>query len=104
MKSLKPIIVFITVCMIILPTSLSANLSDAQFEIIKIAFMNGYVNALKSDINTIQVLKLDKKKMENFSKNAVENYMEKVTLLNQGESENRKKKRPVYNGSNTLSF
>ncbi len=104
MKNLKPIIVFIAVCMIIFPSSLSANLSDAQFEIIKIAFMNGYVNALKSDMDTIQALKLDEKKMEYFSRNAVENYMEKVTLLNQDKTEKRKSKKPVYSGSNTLTL
>ena len=104
MKNLKLIIVFLITCMIVLPSSLSAELSDAQFEIIKIAFMNGYVNALKSDINTIQALKQDQKKMKYFSRNAVDNYMEKVTLLNQDKAEINKSKKPVYSGSNTLSL
>ncbi len=82
MKILKSIALLIMAYMLIFPTQLSAEISPSQFEIIKIAFMNGYVNALKGDINTIMALQQDQKKLKEFSTAAVESYMEKVSLMN----------------------
>ena len=104
MRSLKVIILLIIGYMIIFPSSLSAELSKAQFEIIKIAYMNGYSNAIQADLNTIKVLQQDRKKLKKFSQIAVNRYMEKVSALNQDEQRGINSKKPVYAGSNTLTF
>ncbi len=104
MKSLKIILLLIIGYMVVFPSSLSAELSTAQFEIIRIAFMNGYANAVRADLNTIKVLKQDQAKLEKFSRVAVNRYMERVTLLNKDDGRVIKKKQPKYAGSNILTF
>ena len=64
MRSLKIILGLIIGYMVIFPTSLSADLSKFQFDIIKIAFMNGYTNAIHGDIETIKALKQDQEKLK----------------------------------------
>ena len=91
--------------MVIFPSSLSAELSKFQFDIIKIAFMNGYSNAIQGDIETIKVLKQDQEKLVKFSMVAVDRYMERVTLLNQDAPKKiSNKKAPVNTGSNSMLF
>ena len=104
MRSLKVIILLFFGYMIIFPYSLSAELSKAQFEIIKIAYMNGYSNAIQADLNIIKVLQQDREKLKKFSQVAVNRYMEKVNVLNQDKQKGINSKKPVYTGSNTLTF
>lgn len=82
MKILRSIALLIIAYMFIFATPLSAEISPSQLEIIKIAFINGYVNAIKGDIETIMALKQNEKKLKEYTTAAVENYMEKVTVLN----------------------
>jgi len=104
MRSLKIILLLIIGFMVVFPTSLSAELSTAQFEIIKIAFMNGYSNAVQADINTIKVLQQDQEKLKKFSQVAVDKYMQKVTLLNRDDRKGINKKQPKQYGSNSMTL
>jgi hypothetical protein len=61
---------------------LAAGLSDFHYEIIQIAFMNGYANALEPDLDTIKSLKENSNKLKEYSKLAVNQYMKKVYELN----------------------
>lgn len=104
MRSFKIILLMIIGYVIIFPTSLSAELSDSQFEIIKIAYLNGYANAIEADLSTIKALKQDQEKLKKFSQVAVNEYMEKVTLLNKGDQRGINQEKAEYVGSNSLSF
>lgn len=104
MKSLKIILLLIIGYLVIFPSSLSAELSTSQLEIIKIAYINGYANAVQSDINTIKVLKQDQAKLKQFSQVSVNRYMEKVALLNKGDQRGINEKKSPYSVSNSLSF
>ena len=64
------------------PSILSAELSNFHYEIIQIAFMNGYVDALEQDLDKIKSLKEDNDKLRRYTKLAVNKYMEKVSVLN----------------------
>jgi hypothetical protein len=104
MKILKSIALLIMAYMLIFPTPLSAEISPSQFEIIKIAFINGYVNAIKGDIKTIMVLKQDQKRLKEYSTAAVENYMEKVTVLNLKSGKGAPLNKQERSVSNSMSF
>ena len=104
MRSMKVIILLIIGYMVIFPSSLPAELSKAQFEIIKIAYMNGYSNAIQADLNTIKVLQKDREKLKKFSQVAVNRYMEKVNALNHDDQRGINSKKPVNTGSNALTF
>ncbi len=67
---------------LLVPSYLNAGLNTFQFRIIKIAFMNGYVQALESEDGTIKRLRENKQFMEKFVKNEAEKYMQEVSSLN----------------------
>jgi hypothetical protein len=104
MKILKSIALFIMAYMLIFPTQLSAEITPSQLEIIKIAFMNGYVNAVKGDIETILLLKQDQQKLKEYSRAAVDGYMEKVSLLNLKDYKGVPVKKPEAAVSHSMSF
>jgi hypothetical protein len=104
MKIIKSIVLLILAYVLIFPTQLSAEISPSQFEIIKIAFMNGYVNAIKGDIVTIMALQQDQTKLKEFSTAAVNNYMEKVTLMNLKNYKGNSIKKPETVVSNSMVF
>jgi hypothetical protein len=104
MKILKSIALLIIMYVLIFPTPLSAEISPSQFEIIKVAFMNGYVNAIKGDIETIIALQQDQKKLQEYSSMAVNNYMEKVTLINQKDYKGVPFKKPEAVVSHSIAF
>ena len=104
MRSLKIILLLIIWYLVIFPYSLSAELSTAQLEIIRIAYMNGYANAIQADLNTIKVLKQNQAKLEQYSQIAVNRYMSKVALLNKEPERGVNEKKAVYVGSNSLKL
>jgi hypothetical protein len=104
MKILKSIALFIIAYVLIFPTQLSAEITPSQLEIIKIAFMNGYVNAVKGDIETILLLKQDQQKLKEYSRAAVDGYMEKVSLLNFKDYKGVPVKKPETAVSHSMSF
>ena len=104
MRSLKVFILLILGYMVIFPSSLSAELSSAQLEIIKIAYLNGYANAIQTDLDTIKSLKQNQKMLKKYSQSSVDKYMEKVSLLNKGPQLEYNEKKAEYTGSNSLSL
>lgn len=86
MGKLKLAIAISIVYLFIFPSSLSAELTKCNIDIIRIAFLNGYANAIRSDMGTIQALKKDRGKMRQLSQRAVNSYLEKVCSLNGGEN------------------
>lgn len=104
MRSLRLILLLIIGYLVIFPSSLSAELSNFQFEIIRIAFMNGYANAIQGDIETIKALKQDQEKLKKFSRVAVNQYMERVALLNHNNQGANQEKDTAVSGSHSISF
>ncbi len=82
MGKIKLLTVLVIAYLIIFPSALPAELSTAQFDIIRIAYMNGYANAVHSDLETIKSLKEDPAKLKKYAQVAVKDYMEKVNALN----------------------
>ena len=64
------------------PTPLVAELESFNFKVIRIAFMNGYVRALASDLEKIKKLKEDKGYLRGFINVEVSKYMKEVSDLN----------------------
>ncbi len=64
------------------PTYLSAELNAFQFRIIRIAFMNGYVQAIKTEDRLIKQLRENRQIMEKVVTDEAEKYMKKVSTLN----------------------
>ena len=96
MGKIKLLTVFVIAFLIIFPSALSAELSTAQFEIIRIAYMNGYSNAMQADLDTIRALKEDQTKLKKSAQLAVNGYMEQVRIMNQDERVVRNKKSSSY--------
>jgi len=67
----------------LIPSSLCAGLSAFQFKIIKIAFMNGYVRALRTDDRSLRILRENRDIMERVVKAEAEKYMAEVSAMNQ---------------------
>lgn len=104
MRSLKIIILMIIGYLVIFPSSLSAELSEAQLEIIRIAYMNGYTNAVQTDIDTLKILQQDQDKLRMFSQTSVNNYLKKVALLNSEPKRGINEKKSEYKGSNSMQL
>lgn len=68
--------------LLLFPTYLSAELNSFQFRIIKIAFMNGYVRAVKSEDRLIKQLRANSQIMERVVEGEAEKYMKEVATLN----------------------
>ncbi len=66
------------------PSPLTAGLDSFHYGIIKIAFMNGYVRALGTDLETIKSLKKNAIDMKKYAALNVDKYMEEVAQLNRG--------------------
>jgi hypothetical protein len=104
MGNIRLLLVFIIAFFIIFPSTLSAELSTAQFEIIRVAFMNGYSTAIKADMDTIKALKEDQVKLKRSAQLAVNGYMEKVSVLNGGGMIAKNKDKKVISSSNSMSL
>ncbi|MGD9159167.1 MAG: hypothetical protein PVG39_12220 [Desulfobacteraceae bacterium] len=104
MKKIKLLSAFVISFLIIFPSTLSAELTSAQFEIIKVAYMNGYTNAIQNDLETIMFMKKDHEKLKKHARVAVNDYMEKVSELNQGGMFNGNRGKRPASPSNSLSL
>jgi len=67
---------------LIFPSYLAAGLTKDEHKMMRTAFMNGYVRALRLDIETIKSLKKNKKELKKFVIFEVNRYMEEVLNLN----------------------
>ena len=63
-------------------TPLNAGLDDFHYRILKAAFVNGYIRALKLDLEKIKFVKNNRKEMKKYVKLEADNYMKEVTKLN----------------------
>lgn len=68
--------------LLVFPSSLSAGLSTFDYRIIKIAFMNGYIQAIENTDQDIQILRENRTILEQVVKGEVERYMTKVSEMN----------------------
>ena len=75
-------IVIIFCFALLYPSTLPAGLEDFHSRIIKIAFTNGYVRALKYDLDTITVLKESPEDMQKYAMTDVDRYVKEVYELN----------------------
>jgi len=64
------------------PSYLAADLGSQDYEMIRTAFINGYVRALRLDIQTIRSLKANTDDMKRFVLSEAEGYMKEVSQLN----------------------
>ena len=103
LKMFKLFICIIIFYVLSLPANISAELSSGNYEIIKLAFMNGYIHCINVEIDTIEELKEDKDKMEAFVHNAMVEYMEKVVQLNYSDPRGKsEKKNPIQSNNSML--
>lgn len=75
-------IVLASCFLLVLPSSLSAGLSTFDYRIIKLAFMNGYIQAIENTDQNIQILRENRTILEQVVKSEVEKYMTKVSDMN----------------------
>jgi delta-aminolevulinic acid dehydratase/porphobilinogen synthase len=61
---------------------LAAGLTKGEYKMMRTAFMNGYVRALRLDIETIKSLKKNKDELKKFIVFEANRYMEEVLNLN----------------------
>ena len=100
MSKLKLMVLFICAYAIITPTNISGELSRYQYEIIELAFTNGFLNGMSIDDDLINELLKDKEKLNEFTRKAAREYMDTVVALNLTEEEEKgieksKKKEPA---------
>jgi hypothetical protein len=81
---LKRMIIFSCIfsSFLISPSYLAAGLTKDEYEMMRTAFMNGYVRALRLDIETIQSLKKNKEELKKFIIFEANRYMKEVLNLN----------------------
>ena len=63
-------------------TPLSAGLNDFHYRIIKVAFINGYIRALESDLDKIKFVKDHLREMKEYVYLEADKYMKEVNRLN----------------------
>ena len=81
------------------PASLNADLSAMHYSVIKTAFMNGYVQVIKYDLEKLKFLKENSVEMKNQLEEDVEQYMIKVVDLNRTDIVKRKRKDSDHSGT-----
>ena len=70
-------------CLFVLfPSCLSAGLNSFQSEIIKIAFMNGFVRALYAEEQVLRTMKENRQLLEKVVHIEAEKYVEEVVAMN----------------------
>ena len=72
--------IFIFILLFAAPSN--AGLNDFDYRIIKIAFINGYVRALQSDLERIKFVKNNMRELKEYVNLEAENYMREVSRLN----------------------
>jgi hypothetical protein len=91
---------------LLLPTNISGELSKFQYDIIELAYTNGFLKGMSIDDEIIDELLKDNKRLNDFTRKAAREYMDTVVELNydsQKEMEKSKKKETEsYSGSLTF--
>ena len=81
---LKRMIIFSCIfsSFLVSPSYLAAGLKKDEYKMMRTAFMNGYVRALRLDIEKIKALKKNKEELKKFIKFEANRYMKEVLNLN----------------------
>ncbi len=108
MGKLKLVICSICVYAIILPANISGELSSYQYEIIELAYTNGFLHGMSIDDDIVDELLKDKGKLNDFARKEAREYMDTVIALNMTDQEKReleklKEKKPVK-VNNSINF
>lgn len=83
-KNRKLLITIAGICILIMvltPASL-ASVNSSVETLIRIAFMNGYVEALSTDLETFRELKKDRQMLKETVEDSVEKYIDRVRRMN----------------------
>lgn len=112
MSKLRLIICFICVYAIILPANISGELSKFQYDIIELAFTNGFLKGMSIDEDTIKELLKDKKSLNDFARKEAREYMDKVVALNlsgpkektEGKELEKSKEKKIDKVNNSIAF
>jgi hypothetical protein len=108
MSKLKIIICFICVFIAILPANISGELSKFQYDVIELAFTNGFLKGMSIDEDIINELLKDKKGLDDFTRKAAREYMDKVVKLNWPDHKEKEKlkekEKDPGNVSNSITF
>ena len=110
MSKLKLIIFFIFIYAIIFPGNISGELSKFQYDVIELAFTNGFLRGMSIDEEIVKELLKDKQKLSDFAHKEARGYMDKVVQLNMteqekllSEREESKEKKPTK-ANNSIRF
>ncbi len=106
MSKFFKIFFIIGVCLIIFPANISGELSKFQYDVIELAFTNGFLKGMSIDDEVINELLKDKQKLKDFASKAAREYMDVVEKMNStGQNDrdkNKGKKEPE--ATNSFSF
>lgn len=106
MNKAKLIVIFIFAYVVIIPGNISGDLSRFQYEVIELAYTNGFLKGMSIDDEIINELLKDKEKLNDFARKAAREYMDKVVELNQTGPLKKEKSKKKKSGetNNTISF
>lgn len=82
MSKLKLCVCFAALFLLIFPANISAELSSCNYEIIKVAFSNGYIQGLFVNPEIVKSLDGDIEKLKKLVQKASSEYMDIVVALN----------------------
>lgn len=89
------IIVVLIISVLYLPSATGAQLDRYHYGIIRVAFMNGYVKAVDTDINMIEKLKNNRELLQKQLNIKVSRYLEKVEKMNNKSVPENERKRSL---------
>ncbi len=104
MSKLKIIICSICAYAIILPTNISGEISKFQYDVIALAFTNGFLKGMSIDEKTISELLKDKQGLKDFARKAAREYMDTVVKLNSPDQKENSKEKEPDKASNSIAF
>ena len=89
MNKVKIIVCLICLGAVMVPANISGELSGYQYEIIELAFSNGFLKGMSIDEDIIKELMKDKEKLNDFVREHAREYMDTVIALNMTDHEKR---------------
>lgn len=111
MSKLKLILFFICIYAIIFPGNISGELSKFQYDVIELAFTNGFLRGMSIDEEIVKELLKDKQKLSDFARKEAHGYMNKVVQLNMSkqeklmsEREEKSKEKKPEKANNSIRF
>ena len=90
MSKLKLIICLIFVYAFIFPVNISGELSKFQYDVIELAYTNGFLRGMSIDDEIVKELLKDRQKLSDFARKEAGTYMDQVIQLNMTDQEQRR--------------